>query len=160
MPHPSSPWFRISKVTWYVPLDGRKESLCVCGRANRTAALVAFADLLAERTPAPRTPTPATGLAPSLPSSPTVAGLVERFLAAAGARLKPASVFRYRSDAGFLVRRFGPKRRPAHGRRPRRAASRKRSLRLRLLVRERYWPRSLMSAARLDKLIEQCGPGD
>ncbi len=38
MPRPSKPWFRASKQTWYVTIEGKKVSLGVRGRENARAA--------------------------------------------------------------------------------------------------------------------------
>jgi integrase/recombinase XerC len=102
MPRLNCPWFRASKNTWYVTLDGRQVSLGVQGKNSHKAALLAFAGRLAGRVPGQSPP-----VAEVRPQGVTVGCLVERFLTAAGSRLKPRTVDRYRKDAGALAALFG-----------------------------------------------------
>ncbi|HVK16963.1 MAG TPA: hypothetical protein VM533_08435 [Fimbriiglobus sp.] len=105
MPRLNSPWFRASTNSWYTTLDGKKVPLGVRGQHNRKAALIAFADLLAGRvSPCTRAHPPAL----PHPIGLSVGGVVEKFFAAVGGRLKPPTVARYEYDAAVFVRRSEP----------------------------------------------------
>src|SRR5690606_25467071 len=95
MARPPYPWFRESKGTWYVTVNGRKVSLGVRGRENERAALDAWHKLMAGAEPVPTnpapSPTPAAGSA-----VPTVASVVKAFLADAEERVKPNTARGYR----------------------------------------------------------------
>jgi integrase len=110
MPRPNAPWFRKSTNSWYSTIDGKKVPLGVRGKENRKPALIAFGELLAGRAPSlaalSHPALPSHG-APSPAGSLKVRELVDRFLAVAAVRLKPATVARYRYDAGVFAKSFG-----------------------------------------------------
>jgi integrase len=87
MAMPSKPWYRASKGTWYCTINGKKVSLRVRGRKNSKAAREAWHRLMAQgRQEAPR-PSP----------SPTVSEVISLYLADCEGRLKPKTVYDYKS---------------------------------------------------------------
>jgi hypothetical protein len=89
MARPSKPWFRASKNTWYITLDGKKVSLGVQGEENKAAALKAWHNLMANGKPTPEPKVEAK-------AEITVAELLTAFLADAEGRLKPGTVQVYK----------------------------------------------------------------
>jgi integrase len=97
MARPSKPWFRASKGTWYCTLDGKKVSLGVHGRANRKEAEEAWHRLMAgvtEERPSPK-------------AGPTVADIIDQFLADCQDRLKSKTVQGYRDFLKPFVKQHG-----------------------------------------------------
>jgi integrase/recombinase XerC len=86
MGRPSKPWFRKSKNTWYVTIEGRKISLNIKGKENKAEAWKAWHRLMANDRPQQE----------SKREVPTVATLVQAFLADAEGRLKPSTFQTYR----------------------------------------------------------------
>src|SRR5262245_51013656 len=86
MARPSQPWFRASKNTWYVTLEGKKVSLGVRGEKNKAAAMDAWHRLFANGKPIPE----------EKAEAPTIKALIEAFLAEATNRVKVKTVRWYR----------------------------------------------------------------
>jgi integrase len=108
MPRPNTPWFRKSKNTWYVTLNGRMVSLGVAGRGNRKQAMQAFARLLTEQ-PAAHASTEAAPMVRPAADRPgqTVRQIVDSFFAHTTARHKPHTVRTYRRFLEPFAKAFG-----------------------------------------------------
>ncbi len=105
MPRQARPWFRASKNSWYITLNGKKVSLGVTGRERKSDALKAWHRLLAEppgETEGEHLLEPLVVVVPGVtteqPSTPreTLPALVTAFLTDCSARLKPESLRGYR----------------------------------------------------------------
>jgi integrase len=103
MARPGKPWFRASKGTWYVTVDGKKVSLGVKGEDNEKAAIKAWHRLMAglpvEAEPEPpQEPMPEAKAEPVVKAEgePTVAEIVKAFLADAEGRVKTKTLAWYR----------------------------------------------------------------
>jgi integrase/recombinase XerC len=97
MARPSKPWFRKSKNTWYVTIEGRKISLNIKGKENKAEAWKAWHRLMANDRPQQE----------SKREVPTVATLVQAFLADAEGRLKPSTFQSYRSFLTSFTKAYG-----------------------------------------------------
>jgi integrase len=85
MARPVKPWFRKSKGTWYVTVNGKKISLGVKGRENRREAYDAWHRLAGEQEEAERPKPPAS-----------VRTILDAFLADAESRVKAKTMRVYR----------------------------------------------------------------
>jgi integrase len=97
MARPSKPWFRASKGTWYVTVDGRKVSLGVQGVENFKDAYEAWHRLMAgikEETARPK-------------SEPTVGEVIGKFLGDCEGRVKPNTLRVYRGLLRPFCKKFG-----------------------------------------------------
>lgn len=101
MPRPNTPWFRKSKNTWYVTLNGRLVSLGVAGRGNRKQAMQVFARLLTKQTG------PVVSADPRPTPTRTVGQVMDSFLAHTAARHKPHTVRTYRRFLEPFAAEFG-----------------------------------------------------
>jgi integrase len=91
MTRKSAPWFRSSKNSWYITVDGRRISLGVRGEENEADAVKSWHKLMAL----------AKDEKPSKPKhEPTVCEVITAFLANADGRMKPKTVKWY---AAFLT---------------------------------------------------------
>jgi integrase len=97
MAMPNKPWFRASKGTWYCTLSGKKVSLGVRGRRNSKAAREAWHRLMAE----------GKKEAPRPPRDPTVSEVIALYLADCEGRLKPKTLYDYKSFLDPFRRRHG-----------------------------------------------------
>src|SRR5262249_2518582 len=86
MARPSKPWFRASKNTWYVTVEGEKVSLGVRGPENKAEAITAWHRLMADDRPKPE----------EKAKAPAVAALTKGFLDDCEGRLKPSTIQGYR----------------------------------------------------------------
>jgi integrase len=85
MARPQKPWFRESKGTWYVTVNGKKISLGVKGRENRREAYEAWHRLAGEKEEAEKPKPPAS-----------VRTVIDAFLADAESRVKAKTMRVYR----------------------------------------------------------------
>ena len=91
----SHPWFRASKNTWYVTLEGSKVSLGVHGEENEAEAIKAWHRLMSEGKPIKK------------PKSLTVKDLIIGFLSDSEERVKANSQFFYERFLKPFVKAFG-----------------------------------------------------
>jgi integrase len=98
MARPSKPWYRASKDTWYVTLEGRKVSLKVKGQENEGEAIRAWHRLFANGTPDPTPPGPEPTPKPAGPEAEgvTVGEVLTAFLADTENRVKVKTTRAYR----------------------------------------------------------------
>src|SRR5271157_3281906 len=101
MARQSKPWFRVSKNTWYITLNGRKLSLGVRGEENHKQAFTAWHRLMGElplETPQKPRQTPSTPPAePQAEVKPaSVQDVITAFLADAEGRMTPGCLRNYR----------------------------------------------------------------
>src|SRR5688500_5690621 len=98
MARPSRPWFRASKGTWYVTVNGKKVSLGVQGRENLKAAEESWHKLM-------------TGVELSSTlariKGATVADVVTQFLADSEGRVKPNTARYYRDFLAPFAEKYG-----------------------------------------------------
>src|ERR1700693_2400079 len=96
MAKPSKPWFRASKRAWYIKVEGKQTSLGVKGRENEAEAVKAWHRVMA-------------GVAEKAKpkQEPTVAEVVEGFLADVEARAKANTVRVYRYFLLPFAKRHG-----------------------------------------------------
>jgi integrase len=110
MARPSKPWFRASKGTWYVTVDGKKVSLGVKGEENAKAAIQAWHCLMAERGEPEQEPTPEVKAEPNpqAEGEPTVEAVVKAYLADCEGRIGSKPLHDYRRYLTAFAERFGP----------------------------------------------------
>ena len=104
MARPSQPWYRESKGTWYVTVNGKKVSLRVKGRENEREAMKAWHYLFANGTPGPKAeapPMPKPEPKAEVNAEPeaqgvTVGEVLTAFLADAESRAKAKTLRAYR----------------------------------------------------------------
>ena len=103
MSRPSKPWFRASKGTWYVTLNGKKVSLGVQGEDNRDEAIKAWHVLMAGRDQGQTQPEQEPSVAELIrqlladrekpkPQGPTISEVIRQFLGNCEGRAKPNTV--------------------------------------------------------------------
>jgi len=97
------PWFRTSKNTWYITLNGRSVSLGVRGKANSKFASDAWHALMASGKSESRKPQASAAI---IADSMKVQELSDLFLADIASRLKPLTVGQYRIDLELFLTRF------------------------------------------------------
>lgn len=98
--HVEGPWFRAEKNTWYVTEGGKMVSLGVRGAKSRAAAWAAYL----ARSGGVHPPAPPVATATPPPYGPTIGQLVDHFLTAAAARLKPGTIRIYALDLRGFAR--------------------------------------------------------
>jgi integrase len=97
MARPSKPWYRAGKGTWYCTIDGKKTSLGVQGRENKRAAEEAWHRLMAGITAEKTKPK----------AEPNVREIIGAFLADCEGRVKPKTLYDYRTFLDPFSERHG-----------------------------------------------------
>jgi integrase len=96
MARTSKPWFRASKGTWYCTVEGHKVSLGVKGKENEAQAIKAWHRLMAAQGEPEQEPAPPPRAKSEADAGPTVAEVIEAYLADAEGRVKAKTLAWYR----------------------------------------------------------------